>query len=57
MSKEIAEKIKGVVKMEKLEDLIYNITWRIKQIFYKITNKPSKFYSRTLTLKEIIKGG
>lgn len=40
-----------------LIDFIYSITWRLKQLFHKIIHKPAKGYKRTLTIKEIIKGG
>lgn len=43
--------------MEKLIDLKYHITWRLKQIIHKRINKPVKGYNRTLTLKEILRGG
>ena len=43
--------------MEKLIDIKYNFTWRIKQLLYKIMGKPVKGYKRTLTIIEIVKGG
>lgn len=43
--------------MEKLIDFKYQITWRIEQITHKIIRKPVKGYKRTLTLKEILRGG
>ena len=43
--------------MEKIIDMKYAICWRIKQLIHKIINKPVKGYKRTLTIKEILKGG
>lgn len=43
--------------MEKLIDFKYNITWRLKQLIHKIIRKPVKGYKKTLTLKEILRGG
>lgn len=43
--------------MEKLIGLKYHITWRIEQVIHKIINKPFKGYKRTLTIKEILRGG
>lgn len=43
--------------MEKLINLKYHITWRLEQLIHKIINKPVKGYKRTLTLKEILRGG
>ena len=43
--------------MEKLIDLKYHITCRLEQIIHKIIKKPVKGYKRTLTIKEILRGG
>lgn len=43
--------------MEKLIDLKYHIAWRLEQLIHKIIRKPVKGYKRTLTLKEILRGG
>ena len=43
--------------MEKLIDLKYHITRRFEQLIHKIIRKPVKGYKRTLTIKEILRGG
>lgn len=43
--------------MEKLINLKYHITWRLEQLIHKIIKKPVKGYKRTLTIKEILRGG
>ena len=43
--------------MEKIIDTKYAICWRINQLIHKIIHKPVKGYKRTLTIKEILKGG
>lgn len=43
--------------MEKIIDLKYHITWRLRQIIHKIINKSVKGYKRTLAIKEILRGG
>ena len=43
--------------MEKLIDLKYHITWRLEQLIHKIINKLVKGYKKTLTIKEILRGG
>ena len=43
--------------MEKNIDLKYHKSWRLEQLIHKIIRKPVKGYKRTLTIKEILRGG